>query len=142
MKTTPYLTFDDDCREAFEFYADVLGGKIEAMISHADSPIADEVPEDMQNAIMHAYLVAGNVELMASDAMGGRYEKPSGFYVSLHVDRPDEADRIFDAFAEGGSVVMPIDETFWARRFGMVVDRFGTPWMVNCSNDWRPGEES
>lgn len=142
MKTTPYLTFNGECREAFEFYADVLDGKIEAMITHGDSPIADEVPEAMHSAIMHAYLVAGNVELMASDAMGGRYEKPSGLYVSLHVDTPEEADRIFSALADGGSVVMPIDETFWAQRFGMLVDRFGTPWMVNCPNDWRPDGEA
>ena len=138
MKTTPYLNFNGDCREAFEFYADVLGGKVEAMISHGDSPIAGDVPPEMHDAIMHAFLVAGDVELMASDAMGGKYDQPAGLYVALHVESPDEADRIFHAFAEGGTVTMPIEETFWAKRFGMVVDRFGIPWMVNCANEWRP----
>ncbi|MGA7304227.1 MAG: VOC family protein [Rhodothermales bacterium] len=138
MKTTPYLTFNGDCREAFEFYADVLNGKIEAMISHADSPIAGEVPPSWQDAIMHAYLVADDVQLMASDAPGDHYARPAGLHVSLHVESPGEADRIFGTLAEGGSVTMPMQETFWAKRFGMVVDRFGIPWMVNCANDWRP----
>lgn len=138
MKTTPYLNFNGDCREAFEFYAGVLNAKIEAMISMGDSPIAGEMPPETHDSIMHAYLVAGDVELMASDAMGGQYDKPAGLYVSLHVDSPDEADRIFNAFAVDGTVTMPLEETFWAKRFGMLIDRFGTPWMVNCSNDWRP----
>lgn len=138
MQATPYLNFDGRCREAFEFYAEVLDGKIEAMISHGESPIAAEVPSDRHDAIMHAYLVAGDVALMASDAPSDSYQAPQGLYVMLNVDDPDEADRLFEAFADGGTVQMPIEETFWALRFGMVVDRFGTPWMVNCSNDWRP----
>ncbi|HUF08045.1 MAG TPA: VOC family protein [Rhodothermales bacterium] len=138
MKATPYLNFHGQCREAFELYAKVLNGKIEAMISLGDSPMAGEVPAEIHHTIMHAHLVADDVELMASDSMGGHYERPAGLYVSLHVESPDEADRIFNAFADGGKVTMPIEETFWAKRFGMVVDRFGTPWMVNCSNDWRP----
>jgi len=138
MKATPYLNFNGDCREAFELYAEVLGGQIVAMISHGDSPIAGEVPKEMHDSIMHAYLVAGDLELMASDAMGGHYVKPAGLYVSLQVESPESADRIFQSLAEGGAVTMPIAETFWATRFGMLVDRFGIPWMVNCANEWRP----
>lgn len=135
MKATPYLNFNGQCREAFEFYAECLGGTIVAMMTLGNSPVAEEVPSDQHNSIMHAYLVAGDVELMASDAIGGKYERPAGLYVSLQVDEPKEAERIFGAFEQGGTVIMPLEETFWARRFGMVVDRFGTPWMVNCSSE-------
>ena len=71
---------------------------------------------------------------MGSDGMPGKMEKPQGFDVSIQVQEPAEAERIFNALADGGDIVMAIDETFWAHRFGMLTDRFGTPWMVNCSN--------
>jgi PhnB protein len=132
MQFTPYLNFNGDCAEAFRFYERVLGGKIETMQTHGDSPIANQVPPSWHDRILHARLVVGDAVLMASDTPPGHYERPSGLYVSIGVDDPVEADRIFYALAENGTVTMPIEKTFWAERFGMLIDRFGTPWMINC----------
>ncbi len=133
MQFYPYLNFDGDCQAAFRFYEGVLGGKIEAMTTHGDSPIADQVPPSWHDRVLHARLVVGDAVLMASDSPPEHYEKPGGIYVSLNVEDPAAADRIFYALAENGSVTMPIEKTFWAERFGMLVDRFGIPWMINCS---------
>jgi PhnB protein len=132
MQFTPYLNFNGNCKEAFEFYARVLGGKIETMMTHGDSPIANEVPPAWHDRVLHASLLVGDEYLLASDSPPEHYEKPAGLYVSVHLTDAAEADRIFYAFAEGGTVTMPIEKTFWAERFGMVVDRYGTPWMINC----------
>ncbi len=127
-----YLLFDGNCKEAFEFYAGVLGGEIEAMIPHRGTEAEGHVPDHWHDKIMHAKLKLSGGRLMASDAPPGHFEKPQGFSVNLAIATPDEAERIFAALAEGGTETMPIDKTFWARRFGMLVDRFGIPWMINC----------
>lgn len=132
MRINPYLFFDGNCEEAFEFYARVLGGRIEAMFPHEGSPAAEQVPAAWRSKIMHARLGIGDQVLMASDAPPGHQEPMQGFSDSLNVDDAGEAERVFHALAEGGTVRMAIAETFWAVRFGMLVDRFGTPWMVNC----------
>lgn len=132
MQLNAYLLFPGECEEAFKFYEKSLGGKIEAMMTHAGTPMEAHVPPEWRGKILHAKLVVGNTELMGSDAPPGRYEKPSGFSVSLGLHDPAEADRIFQALAENGTVKMPIQKTFWAARFGMLVDRFGIPWMINC----------
>lgn len=103
------------------------------MSTHGDSPIASEVPPEWHGRVIHARLEVGDAVLMASDSPPGVYEKPQGVYVSINVDDMEEADRIFHALAEGGTVTMAIDRTFWARRFGMLTDRFGIHWMVNCA---------
>lgn len=130
MQTTPYLNFDGDCREAFELYARVLGGTPEIM-SHGESPVAGEVPAEWSGRVMHAYLETDGAVLMASDSPPGRHVRPEGLWVSLHVDTPAEAERVFAALSEGGEVTMPLEETFWSPRFGMFRDRFGIPWMIN-----------
>lgn len=136
MQVNPYLNFDGQCEEAFRFYEQVLGGKIEAMMTHGESPIAGEVPSEWHDRILHARLVVGDQVLMASDSPPEYYQKPQGLYVSLHVEDPAEAERIFRALAEGGTVTMPFQKTFWAAGgFGMLTDRFGTPWMINCEGD-------
>ncbi|MCC6179732.1 MAG: VOC family protein [Chloroflexi bacterium] len=141
MKVVPYINFNGDCAEAFTFYADVLGGKIEAMMTHADSPIADHVPATWGNLILNARLAIGDQILMASDSSPERYQRPQGFYVSLQIDQAADAERIFNALAENGTVTMPFEKTFWASGgFGMLVDRFGTPWMINCEADGAQGE--
>ena len=132
MRMNPYLLFNGRCEEAFQFYAQCLGGKIEAMMPFAGTPAEQEVPAEWRKKIIHASLTVGDQVLMASDAPPGRYEEPRGFSVSLNVKNPAEAERIFQALAENGKVQMPLQQTFWAARFGMVVDRFGIPWMVNC----------
>jgi PhnB protein len=132
MQLNPYLTFNGQCEAAFKFYERCLGGKIEFMLTHGDSPMAQQTPAGWRNKIMHARLVVGDKVLMGSDAPPERYEGPKGFSVSLGIDQPAEAERIFNALAENGTVQMPLQETFWALRFGTLVDRFGVPWMVNC----------
>ena len=132
MQLNPYLTFSGQCEAAFKFYEKVLGGKIEAMIPHAGTPAEEHVSADWRDKIMHARMVVGDKILMGSDAPPEHYEKMKGFSVSLGIEKPADADRIFGALAENGTVQMPIQETFWAQRFGMLVDRFGTPWMINC----------
>ncbi|MBA2670431.1 MAG: VOC family protein [Gemmatimonadetes bacterium] len=132
MQLNPYLNFDGDCEAAFEFYEQCLGGEIVTMQTHGDSPIADEVPSEWRDKILHARLTIGDVVLMGSDSPSEYYQKPQGLYAALQVDDAADAERIFHALAENGTVTMPMQETFWAARFGMLVDRFGTPWMVNC----------
>ena len=132
MTLNTYLVFDGRCKEAFEFYAQVLGGKIEAMMSHAGTPAEGMVPKEWVEKIMHARLTVGRSLLMGSDAPPDRYKTPHAFSVNIGIDSESEAERIFHALADGGKVGMPIQQTFWATRFGMVTDRYGIPWMVNC----------
>lgn len=132
MHLNAYLNFDGDCRAAFEFYAKCLGGKIEMMLSHAEAPVEQPTPAAWRDKIMHARLVVGDQMLMGSDSPPEFHEKAQGFAVSIIVDETKEAERIFKALSDGGTVRMDLQETFWAQRFGMLTDRFGTPWMVNC----------
>jgi PhnB protein len=132
MQLNPYLTFDGRCEAAFKFYEKVLGGKIEAIMTYGSSPMAEQTSPEWRNKVMHARMTVGDKMLMASDAPPDRYEAMKGIMVTLGIDEPGEAERIFHALSEKGTVQMPIQETFWARRFGMLVDQFGTPWMVNC----------
>jgi PhnB protein len=132
MQINPYLTFNGNCEAAFTFYAKCLGGKIDAMMPHEGTPAEAHVPSEWRKKIMHARMTVGDKVLMASDAPPGHYEPMKGFHVTLGIDDPAEAEKIFQALAENGTVQMPIQETFWAQRFGMLVDRFGTPWMINC----------
>ena len=132
MRVNPYLFFNGQCEAAFKFYARCLGAKIEAMMPHEGTPAASQVPSEWAKKILHARLSLGDTVLMASDAPPGHYEKPQGFSVSLLVDTPQEAERVFNALADNGTINMPIGETFWALRFGMLVDQFGIAWMINC----------
>ncbi len=132
MRLNPYLMFKGECEAAFKFYARCLGGTIEMMMTHGESPMANQVPPEWRNKIMHSRMVVGENVLMGSDAPPDRYNAPKGFSVSLSVDDPAQAERIFHALEEKGTVQMPLQETFWALRFGTVVDRFGIPWMINC----------
>ena len=132
MKITPYLFFNGQCREAFAFYAELLGGKVEAMMPYGGSPAAEHVPKDRHEMIMHGHLALGDQALMGADDAMSEYKKPQGVRISLHFATPEECDRVFARLAEGGEVAMPIQPTFWSLRFGMCTDRFGTPWMINC----------
>ena len=127
-----YLLFDGNCADAFKFYEKLLGGKIDALLTHRGTPAEETVPEAWRDKILHAHMLIGTQSLMGSDAPPGYYAKPAGFHVSLSVDEPKEAERLFAALTERGTVQSPLGETFFAQRFGMCVDRFGIPWMVNC----------
>jgi PhnB protein len=129
ISTSAYLSFPGTCAEAFKAYESIFGGKIIAMMK---AETAEMGGPDFVGMIMHARLKVGDTLIMGSDAPPSRFKTPRGFSVSVMVDTPAEADRIYAALAEGGTQIMPIAETFWALRFGMCQDRFGTPWMVNC----------
>jgi PhnB protein len=133
MQIHTYLLFDGDCAEAFRTYERVLGGNIDFIQTHGESPMADQTPPELRDKVIHVHMTVGDQVLMGSDAPPEHFDKPQGFSVSIHVDDPAEAERIFNALAEGGQVTMALEKTFWADRFGMLVDRFGTPWMVNCA---------
>jgi len=132
MRINPYLTFNGQCETAFKFYEKCLGGKIAMMIPYVDSPLASQVPPDWGNKIMHATITLGDQVLQGVDSPPESFQKPQGFSVTLHVDITADADRMFASLAENAVVQLPLQETFWALRFGMLVDQFGTPWMVNC----------
>ena len=132
MQVNTYLTFNGNCKEAFEFYAESLNGKIEAMMSHAGTPAEQHVPAEWRDKIIHARMTIGNEVLMASDAPPDRYEQPQGFSVNLGFNDEAEAKRIYDELSANGKIIMPLGPTFWAKAFAMFVDRFGTPWMINC----------
>ena len=133
MQLTTYLTFDGKCEAAFKFYEKCLGGKISALMTYADSPMAADIPPESRQKIIHATLSIGNQQLAGADAMPGHYRHPQGFSVTLNLESVAAAEKIFLELSTMGAVVqMPIQKTFWAERFGMVVDQFGTPWMINC----------
>jgi PhnB protein len=128
-----YLTFDGTCADAMRFYERTLGGRLETLMTHADSPLADQAPPGSRDRILHARLVIDGRELMASDSPAGQpYAGMHGFSLSLTYGDLAEARRVFDALAEGGGVHMPLQKVFWADLFGMCVDRYGTPWMINA----------
>jgi PhnB protein len=134
MRPTPYLNFDGNCAEAFRFYARALGaGNEPRLMTFAESNMGGGMSPAEQQMIMHAQLdLKAGGQLLGSDAPGGRYRTPQGFSVSLEIETPEAADRVFAALGEGGTITMPIEETFWAKRFGMLTDRFGIPWMIDC----------
>ena len=132
MTLNPYLGFKGNCEEAFKFYAEVLGGQILAMIKGSDTPMKDKMPPGTEHFVMHARMIVDGKLLMGGDAPESFYKAPQGFNVQVGVDTPEEAERIFKALSEGGTISMALQETFWAHRFGTCIDRFGTPWMVNC----------
>jgi PhnB protein len=132
VQLNAYLSFNGDCEEAFTFYAECLDGKLGEIFRYAGTPMANDVPPDWQNKVMHTSLTIGEHVLMGGDIPPERYEKPKGFSLSLHMKDPAQADRVFGLLAENGTVMVPLGKTFWAERFGMVVDRFGIPWLINA----------
>lgn len=139
MKLSTYLTFDGQAREAFTFYQQVLGGTLE-MMTFAQAPEAEQFPAEHRERIMHVCLTLDDYRLMASDTMpgmdcgSGTYEGIKGCSISLHPESVAEGERLFAGLSAGGQVVMPMEKTFWAERFGMFTDRFGVSWMVNCEH--------
>jgi PhnB protein len=132
MQVNTYLSFRGDCEAAFKFYEECLDGKLGEVFRYAGSPMAGQVPAEWQNKVMHGSLAIGEQVLMGGDVAPDRYEKPQGFSLSLQIKATTEAERIFHLLAKEGTVVMPLEKTFWAARFGMLVDRFGIPWLINC----------
>jgi PhnB protein len=133
MQMSPYVSFDGKCEEAFHFYEQVLGGKIQSLNRYESTPMADKVPQGWSNKIIHGLMNLDGHTLMGADVPPGQYEKPNGFSLTLEAKDAEESERIFHALSAGGHIRMPMQQTFWALRFGMLIDRFGVPWMINCS---------
>ena len=131
MRIYTYLFFDGRCAEAFRFYERVLGDKIDFIQTAGESPVRDQFPPEQHGSILHVHMAVGDQVLMGSDAPPPHFQKPQGFSVSVSVEEPADAERIFNELSEGGRVTMAMEKTFWAERFGMCVDRFGIGWMVN-----------
>jgi PhnB protein len=134
MRLNPYLTFNGDCEAAFRLYERVTGGKITALMPYEGSPAAGHAPPEWQKKILHARLEIGQDSLMGADAPPDRYSKPQGCSVTLRVDTAEEAEKAFKGLSDGATIHMALDKTFFAKKFGMLVDKFGTPWMVICEN--------
>ncbi len=130
----PYLNFDGNAEEAFNFYQSVFGGEVTKM-KMSDAPDSDQFPADEQNRMMHISLPIGkDTVLMASDtlpSMGHRLNVGNNVYISLHPESKEEADRLFSALSEGGDIEMRIEDQFWGDYFGSFTDKFGVKWMVN-----------
>jgi PhnB protein len=131
MQVCTHLSFNGECEAAFQFYARCLGGTITLMLKYGDSPIAAATPASA-DGVVHATLQLDGQTLTGADVPSVQYEKPQGFALQLNVDDVGEAERMFGVLAEGGAVHFPLQATFWAERYGMVVDAFGTPWEINC----------
>lgn len=146
MKIVTSLSFQGQCREAFEFYARVLGGRITAAFEYGDAPPGMPIAEDKSSWLMHCWLEVGDQALMGADMdseWAPNIGKPkNGFDVTLHTDDIEQARRWYEHLSEGGKAVMPFAETFWSPGFGSLVDRFGIPWMVNVtpSAEWKPSQ--
>jgi len=128
----PYVSFKGDCAEAFQYYAEHLGGKTGELFKYGGSPMAAQAPAGWDNKIMHGDITIGGTRLMGADVAPDQYEAPRGVSLSLNLTDEAEADRMFAALSDGGRVIMPIEQTFWAKRFGVVTDRFGLQWLINC----------
>jgi len=133
VRLTPYLNFNGECEAAFTLYEKCLGGKIEMSMTYAGSPMASHVPADWGKKILHVSMSIGDLRLQGADAPPDQYQKPQGFSVALDLIDAAQASRIFRELSDGGTVQLPLQETFWAGSFGMLTDRFGTPWIINCA---------
>jgi PhnB protein len=135
MQINPYLNFNGNCAEAFKFYEQVLGGKVVFSMTWGEMPgAAEHFPAETHGRIMHVNFKVGDQTIMGADSPADKYQTPKGMNVALHVKDKAEGERLFKALCEGGTVSMPFAETFWSKGFGMCVDRFGIPWMVNTED--------
>ena len=132
MKVNPLLNYNGQCEAAFKFYEQCFGAKIGAMFRYAGTPMLDQVPAGWDDKVMHANVTIGDLLLQAGDVAPDQYEQPKGFSLSIQLSSTSEAERMFEMLAKEGTVVMPLEKTFWAARFGVVVDPYGIRWLINC----------
>jgi len=130
MQLHTYLNYGGNCEQAFRFYEQHLGGKITMMMKHGENPTPGPVPPEWNNAVLHARMQLGGTELLGADIPPDRFQPIQSAYLSLTVDSDKEAERVHDLLADGGQIFMPMQETFFASRFSMLRDRFGTSWMI------------
>jgi PhnB protein len=134
MNMAPYLSFKGDCEAAFRFYQATFNGTLGELFRYAGSPMEKDVPADWGDKIMHGSVTILGHTLMGADNPPDKYERPQGFSLALNLADAQEAERIYRALSDGGKVIVPLAKTFWAERFGMVIDRFGAPWAINCES--------
>ena len=130
MQLVAYLNFPGTARAAMDFYAAALGGKVTQRFTYGESPMAADMPEEARGNVMHSQVEVGSALIMGAD--GPPPHEAGSATINVMPDTPEEAERIFRALAEGGEVNMPLEETFWAHRFGALTDKVGKHWMVNC----------
>lgn len=130
MSLTAHLSYPGQCEEAFNFYSQLFGGEV-TVLKYGDTPMAQEVPAEWREKIVHGTFSFSGCTLAGADVLPEHYRRPQGFSVLVDLEGVDNANRVFSALAHGGSVEMPIQETFWSPAFGMLVDRFGVPWEIN-----------
>ena len=130
MQLHTYLNYGGNCEEAFTFYERHLGGTITMMMRHGEQPTGQDVPPERRRAILHARMNLGGTELLGADIPPDRFQPIRSAYLSLTLDSDQEADRVFALLTDGGEVFMPMQDTFFASRFAMLRDRFGTSWML------------
>ena len=130
MKLYTYLNYGGNCREAFRFYEQHLGGKITMMMTHGEQPNPANVPADWKDAILHARINIGDTVLMGADIPPGRFQPMRSAYLTLLLTSNEEAERVYTLLSSGGEIFMPIEETLFAFRFAMLRDKFGTSWML------------
>ncbi len=137
MNINPHLNFNGQCKEAFEFYEKVLGGKIAFSMTWGEMPdgAVDQLPPEARGRIMHIALKVDNETIMGADAPLDRYSEPKGITVAIGVKEKEKAESIFNSLSQGGNVTMPFTQTFWSPGFGMCVDSYGIPWMVNTEQE-------
>ena len=134
MRLIPYLQFDGQCEPAFKLYETSLGGKITLMMRYAEAPKSDKVePAGWDHKIYHVTLVGGDYMLQGADVAAESYQAPQGFSLNLELQDAAKGERIFKDLAQNGTVKMQLQETAWAQRFGLVVDRFGVTWLINVA---------
>jgi PhnB protein len=133
MSLSVHLTYNGQCEAAFRFYESCLKGKIALMLKYGDSPMAPDVPDEWHDKIVHANLLVGEQTIAGADVLPNQYEAPRGFFVLLDIADPSTAESVFQTLAEKGTVRMPLQKTFWAERFGVLIDQFGIPWEINCA---------
>jgi PhnB protein len=138
MKLHTYLNYGGNCEQAFRFYEKHLGGKITMMMTHGEMPAPNDAPPNWQKAILYACMTIGGTELMASDVPPERFQPMRSAYLSLGLESTAEAERIYALLADGGEIFMPMQETFFAFRFGMLRDKFGTSWMIVHERPMQP----
>lgn len=134
MRVSPHLCFDGRCRAAFSVYQEILGGTTRTMLTYGESPMAAQVDPNWHDKIVHATMLLGDIELTGVDLRPQDYRQPQGFFVTLTIEGHDRSSQIFAALADGGSIHMPFQRTFWSPGFGVLIDQFGVPWEVNAAD--------
>lgn len=137
MRVNPYLSFKGQCEAAFSFYAQRLGGELGTIFRYEGTALTDHVPADWSTKVMHGSIRVGGMMLEGCDVAPDRYEESKAISLALHIENTADAERLFAELADGGKVIMPLEKTFWAARFGVVIDPFGIQWLINCDGSER-----